>query len=86
MANHKSLYKSLLNDKEIIEVADQLYFNISKESIQNISGQQFREILEGLLHLELARRKIAYPNILATTKNYVYQSDTSKHFLLFNLL
>ncbi|KAL3984709.1 hypothetical protein ACH3XW_35665 [Acanthocheilonema viteae] len=77
MTGHKSLYT--LNDNEIIKIADQVYFNDSKESIQNISEQQFREIFEGILwrHLELAQRKIAYPNIFATTNNYVYQNNAS---------
>ncbi|EJW76118.1 hypothetical protein WUBG_12974, partial [Wuchereria bancrofti] len=75
MAHHKSFYT--LNDKEIVDITDQVYSNVSIESIRNISEQQFRNFLKGILqrHLELARRKIAYPNIFATTNNYVYQNN-----------
>uniref|UniRef100_A0A1I8EWN8 Uncharacterized protein n=1 Tax=Wuchereria bancrofti TaxID=6293 RepID=A0A1I8EWN8_WUCBA len=77
MAHHKSFYT--LNDKEIVDITDQVYSNVSIESIRNISEQQFRNFLKGILqrHLELARRKIAYPNIFATTNNYVYQNNRS---------
>lgn len=79
MAHHKSFHA--FDDKEVTEIVDQVYSNVSRENIRNISEQQFREILEGILqkHLELTRRKIAYPNIFATTNNYVYQNNASKY-------
>ncbi|KAK6107393.1 putative integral membrane protein [Brugia pahangi] len=75
MSHHKSFYT--LNNKEVVDITDQVYSNVSIESIRNISEQQFRNFLKGILqrHLELARRKIAYPNIFATTNNYVYQNN-----------
>ncbi|CAG9537336.1 unnamed protein product [Cercopithifilaria johnstoni] len=75
MADRKPFYA--LNDKEITKVDDQFYFNITKEGIQNISEQQFREIFKEILqrHLKLAQRKITYPNIFGTTNNYVYRHN-----------
>lgn len=68
-----------LNDKEFV---DQLYFNVTRENVQNISEQQFQIILQEVLrkHLELSRQKIANANFFTTTGNYICQNNACKLF------